>query len=326
MRKRTLISLLVLCFYAFSAFSQTTALVVYDGGYFVKNGKKWVEYRPSDKIGPWNEYVEYRDNDRFYYIKSKRCNVAIPKIARDKIYVDRKKNEKWEVVYNTLSVHPLCPYKDGLFYCYKTTSTEYDGYFVRNNNKWIEFRPNMKREAWAEFKQVSEDDNFFVLKSEHNTVYIPKSLENRFIIKKNDNSSWRGGYTPLAIYDRSAKYDYSFIYQESYPVRGKENLKHTLGGSRVSFDRKGNVHVSCGGKFYDFKYKSIKCVEFNNIPSVIHISIDDKNNIWIVSKEQCIVDCKSIGKKLNLIGCDNKDGYKEIRELIRINPIIFWSE
>ena len=325
MKNRFFITIAVLFCVALSSVAQTTALVVYDGGYFVKNGKEWVEYRPGDKIGPWNEYVEYNENDRFYYIRSKRCNVAVPKIARDKILVDRKKRGAWEVVYNTISVHPICPYKNGLFYCYTTSSTEYDGYFVRDNDKWIEFRPNMKREAWAEFKQTGEDENFFILKSEHNTVYVPKSMNNRFVIKKNGNNSWRGGYTTSAIYDRSAMYDYNLIYRNTFTVKREKDFRPATGSSRVSFDRNGNVQVATGGRFYDFKYRSIKHGLYNNTPA-IHISIDDKNNIWIVSKEQCVVDCRSVGKKMSFSGSDNKAAYNEIREIFRINPIIFWGE
>lgn len=325
MKKRILMSLAAMLCLAFSAIAQTTALVVYEGGYFVKNGDKWVEYRPADKTEPWNEYKQYRETDQFYYIKSKRCNVSVPKIPRDKVLVDRKKNGNWEVVYNTISVHPVCPYTDGLFYCYTTTSTEYDGYFVRDNNKWIEFRPNMKRDAWAQFTQVGEDENYFILKSEYNTVFVPKTLENRFVIKKNDNSSWRGGYTPAAIYDLSATYDYSFNYTSVLVAKRGDNFKPAAGTGRISFDRKGNIQIAYDGKHYDFKYRSIKYDRYEGRPAVC-ISIDDKNNVWITSQEQCIVDCKKIGRKMTFVGCDNKAAYNEVNETIRVSPIIFWGK
>ena len=197
MKKSILLGLLLS--FAMTAFAQTTALVAYEGGYFVKNGDNWTEYRPQDKAEAWNEYKQYKENDIFYFLDSKRCRVAIPKLACDKIFVDRNKNENWEVVYNTISVHPFCPNEDGPFYCYTTTSTEYDGYFVRDNGKWREYRPNMKRGLWAEFDESGENDTHFVLKSKHNTVLVPKTTADRFIITKNDNSSWRGGYTAVAI-------------------------------------------------------------------------------------------------------------------------------
>ena len=120
MKKSILLGLLLS--FAMTAFAQTTALVAYEGGYFVKNGDNWTEYRPQDKAEAWNEYKQYKENDIFYFLDSKRCRVAIPKLACDKIFVDRNKNENWEVVYNTISVHPFCPNEKGPFYCYTTTS------------------------------------------------------------------------------------------------------------------------------------------------------------------------------------------------------------
>ena len=259
---------------------------------------------------------------KFLFLKSKRCNVAIPKLACDKIFVDRKKKGKWEVVYNTISVHQTCPESNGLFYCYKTTSTEYDGYFVRGcNGKWREYRPNMKRELWAEFEQDSEDENYFVLLSKHNTVYVPKSMDNRFIIKKNDNSSWRGGYTTSAIYDRSAGYDYNFSYVDTYTTKRNNGLKQLPGSVRVSFDRIGNVQVAYDEKFHDFKYRSMKLERYENVYA-IHITIDDKNSIWVISQDSCVVDCEVFGKKMVLVGCSNEEGYREINSVLSINPIV----
>ena len=75
MKKRILSSLLIAFAFAITAFAQTTALVAYDGGYFVKNGDRWTEYRPQDKAEPWNEYKQYNENDTFYFLDSKRCRV-----------------------------------------------------------------------------------------------------------------------------------------------------------------------------------------------------------------------------------------------------------
>ena len=116
----------------------TTALVTYEGGYFVKDGDVWKEYRPAHKTGVWNSYKQFGEDDTFYYVKNKKCYVAIPKLYKDKIYIDRNKGEKnWEVVYNTLSVHQRCPDTDGLFYSYRNhrkEHSEYDGYYVRDIN------------------------------------------------------------------------------------------------------------------------------------------------------------------------------------------------
>ena len=321
MKKSILLSLLLS--FAMTALAQTTALVAYDGGYFVKNGEKWTEFRPQDKAEAWNEYEQYKENDIFYFLDSKRCRVAIPKLACDKIFVDRNKNENWEVVYNTISVHPFCPNEDGPFYCYTTTSIEYDGYFVRDNERWREYRPNMKRGLWAEFDEVGENDTHFILKSKHNTVLVPKTTADRFIITKNDNSSWRGGYTAAAIYDASAQsgHDYNFAYQKTFVAKRGDSYKQIKESCSISFDNNGRIEITYGDKQVSTVYSSIKLERYEG-ELAIHISIDKKNNIWILSQDQCIIECKKVGNKTMLLGCNDTKAYKDLMNRLRIRPIV----
>ena len=321
MKKSILLGLLLAL--AVTAFAQTTALVAYEGGYFVKNGDKWTEYRPQDKAKAWNEYKQYKENDIFYFLDSKRCRVAIPKLACDKIFVDRKKNENWEVVYNTISVHPYCPNDNGPFYCYTTTSIEYDGYFVRGKGKWQEYRPNMKRGLWAEFDEVGEDDFYYILSSKHNTVKVPKTIDNSFVITKNDNSSWRGGYTAAAIYDSSVKinHDYNFNYPTALVSKRGNSYKLAKENGSISFDTNGNIEMKFGDKYITTTYSSIKLDKCNG-ELAIHISIDKKNNIWILNQEQCNIECKGLGKKIMLLGNRDAKAYKELKDLLRIRPIV----
>ena len=321
MKKSILLSLLLS--FAMTAFAQTTALVAYDGGYFVKNGEKWTEFRPQDKAEAWNEYEQYKENDIFYFLDSKRCRVAIPKLACDKIFVDRNKNENWEIVYNTISVHPFCPNEDGPFYCYTTTSIEYDGYFVRDNGRWREYRPNMKRGLWAEFDEVGENDTHFILKSKHNTVLVPKTTADRFIITKHDNSSWRGGYTAVAIYDKSVMtgYDYDLSYQKTFVAKRGDSYKQTKDNCSISFDNNGRIEITYGDKQVSTVYSSIKLERYEG-ELAIHISIDKKNNIWILSQDQCIIECKKVGNKTMLLGCNDKKAYKDLMNRLRIRPIV----
>ena len=239
----------------------TTALVTYEGGYFVKNGKEWTEYRPAHKTGAWSKYKQYGEDDTFYYMKNKKCYLSIPKLYKDKIYIDRDKGKKnWEVVYNTLSVHQRCPDTEGLFYSYRNHRKEhgeYDGYFVRKNLVWQEFRPRMKSGVWAEFKQIDENNEYFILASAHNHVYIPKTTDNDIIIYKTDNNDWRGGYAIQAIYDRSAAYDYNFYCENSEKGGAPAAPARQC---RISFDRKGNIQLSYNGKFHDLNYQEIELV------------------------------------------------------------------
>ena len=306
-----------------TALAQTTALVAYEGGYFIKNGEKWTEFRPQDKAEAWNEYEQYKENDIFYFLDSKRCRVAIPKLACDKIFVDRKKNENWEVVYNTISIHPFCPNEEGPFYCYTTTSIEYDGYFVRDNGRWREYRPNMKRGLWAEFDEVGDNDTHFILKSKHNTVLVPKTTADRFIITKNDNSSWRGGYTAVAIYDKSVMtgYDYDLSYQKTFVAKRGDSYKQTKDNCSISFDNNGRIEITYGDKQVSTVYSSIKLERYEG-ELAIHISIDKKNNIWILSQDQCIIECKKVGNKTMLLGCNDTKAYKDLINRLRIRPIV----
>ena len=296
--------------------AQTTALVTYEGGYFVKNGKEWTEYRPAHKTGAWSKYKQYGEDDTFYYVKNKKCYLSIPKLYKDKIYIDRDKGKKnWEVVYNTLSVHQRCPDTEGLFYSYRNHRKEhgeYDGYFVRKNLVWQEFRPRMKSGVWAEFKQIDENNEYFILASEHNNVYIPKTTDNDIIIYKTDNNDWRGGYAIQAIYDRSAAYDYNFYYENS--EKGGKAAVPTK-QCRISFDRKGNIQLSYNGKFHDLNYQKIELISYEG-KSAVKITIDSKNRILLISSHRAVVDCRVLGKKMFFINGDNGKAFTEVNDLL----------
>lgn len=299
----------------------TTALVTYEGGYFVKDGDVWKEYRPAYKVGVWSSYKQFGEDDTFYYIENKKCYVAVPKLYKDKIFVDRDKGKKnWEVVYNTLSVHQRCPDADGLFYSYRNhrkEHSEYDGYYVRDNLTWREYRPRMKSGVWAEFKQSGEDENFFILKSSHNTVMIPKTTDDDILIYQNDNDNWRGGYAIEAIYDKSAAYDYNFYFDNS-EKGGKASVPAKQ--CRISFDRKGNIQLVYDGKHHDLTYRNVYIgtykVSDDILQTAIVISIDEKNSIWLFSPYRAMVNCKALGKKMFFIGGDNSKAFTEVNHLL----------
>ena len=318
--KRNILLTLVLAIAGVSfIMAQTTALVVYEGGYFVKDGKEWTEYRPTDKVEPWNEYMQYKEDDKFFYLKSKRCNVSVPKISHDKIYVDRKKNGNWEVVYNTIDVHHQCVDRNGLFYCYQDgRGREHNGYYVRlDNGVWHEYAPGKKRGVWAEFKQTGEDKDYFIVESKHNIVKIPKKPSLNFVITQPGNNSWRGGYTTKAIYDRSAGYQYNFYY-EKYAV-GKRGFKNS---ARISLDNKCNIQIAFGGKHYDFVYTDIAILEVNGENDIILITIDDDNFI-LLREGSATVDCEKIGKKeVFLVGATGKE-YRMIAEQLEMGTFRF---
>ncbi|MDO5461850.1 MAG: hypothetical protein Q4F44_09415 [Bacteroidales bacterium] len=315
MKRRFLMTLVLAIAGMASMIAQTTALVTYEGGYFIKDGKEWTEYRPADKVEPWNEYKQYNEDDKFFYLESKRCNVSVPKISHDKIYVDRKKNGNWEVVYNTLNVHLLCPEGNALYYTYRNHSMkhyEYDGYFVRDNLNWREYRPRLKSGVWAEFKQTAEDYRYFTLESAHNIVYIPKTTDDDIVIKDKDNRNWSGGYAIQAVYDRSATYLYSFYYTKSGLLKGKNKYGLTENTARISFDNKCNIQISFNGKHYDLTYTGIEVAELNGKEAIL-ITIDKDNRIWLFDGTAQI-ECKKIGKKMLFVGAGS---YRKLMEQLK---------
>lgn len=294
------------------AVAQTTALVVYEGGYFVKDGKKWEEYRPADKAGLWSSYKQWREDDTFFYLKNKKCQLAIPKVKKDKIFIARERGGKWEVVYNTIDVHHMCPNKDGLFYCYNDGRGDWhNGYFVRNNTSWVEYAPGKQRQVWADFKQTGEDDNYFYIESTKNKVSVPKRPELNFVITKLNYDGWRGGYTTKAIYDRSAQYDYNFYFKNA-----EQKKKYIANGARVSFDRSGNIQVAYNGKHYDLGYRSIQLADVDG-RNIIYIHINDKDTLTLTPDGKCFVKCKKIGKDLIFMSGDNGSNFAEVVTLLK---------
>lgn len=319
MKKKILLTLVLIVTGFVSLIAQTTALVVYEGGYFVKDGNEWTEYRPADKAGKWSAYKQYKEDDTFFYLKNKKCELAIPKLYKDKIFIKRDKKGEWKVVYNTIDVHYQCVDKDGLFYCYQDgRGREHHGYYVRlDNGVWHEYAPGKKRGVWAEFKQTGEDNDYFIVESTQNIVKIPKKPSLNFVITKPGNNSWRGGYTTKAIYDRSAAYMYNF-YFENYAA-GKNEYKN---GARLSLDNNCNIQVAFGGKHYDMVYTDIKLVDVSGKNDGILITIDSKNTI-LLRDGSAIVNCKKIAKqRVAFVGAAGKN-YSKIVEMLSFGTFRF---
>ena len=321
MKKRILLTLVLFVAGMVSLMAQTTALVTYEGGYFVKDGEDWTEYRPADKAGKWAAYEQYKEDDTFFYVKNKNCKLAIPKLYKDKIFIKRDKKGEWEVVYNTLSVHLLCPEGDALFYSYRNHALkhgEYDGYFVRDNLNWREYRPRMKSALWAEYKQVAEDGKFFILESTNNIVYIPKTTDNDIMIEEKGNPNWHGGYAIQAVYDRSATFLYNFYYPNSGRVKRNGSFELEAKGARISFDNKCNIQVALAGKHYDLVYTGIEIADYDGKEAVL-ITIDKKNRIWLMDGTARI-ESKVIGKKMILVGSGS---YAKVLEQLKMGTFKF---
>lgn len=133
-----------------------TGLFTYEGGFFIKDGNIWKEYRPKDKPGIWNTYSQYGEEANYYNIRNNTITLAIPKTSNNNFY--KRENGDWRIIYTTRVIYSY--FKDssvGLF-CFET------GYYVRDKKKWRLYLPDKKEGLWTDFDQYDEDDKFFYLK------------------------------------------------------------------------------------------------------------------------------------------------------------------
>lgn len=110
-----------LCFVAICALfltvdlmAQTTGLFTYTGGYFVKDGDNWSEYRPNDKNGTWATYEKYDEDGNYYFVSNSNCSLCIPKKENNKFYIH--KNGDWTVIYNTTDIYDSFSEYDYIFH------------------------------------------------------------------------------------------------------------------------------------------------------------------------------------------------------------------
>ena len=170
-------------------------ICIYEGGYFIRNGKKWYEYRPKDKpYAVWAEYSQYNEEDYFYNIKNTSNTVSIPKNSSNKVYI--YKNTKWEVIYNTTQVFNICPQRGNKLFCHTR------GFFFKNGNSWTEYLPDRNAtSAWATYTQTSSDSNFYYIKNANDEVAIPRKPVNKFFVRKTSEDKWKEVYTTTQIFD-----------------------------------------------------------------------------------------------------------------------------
>lgn len=88
-----LVSILALIPTLIPAFGQT-GIYSYDGGYFLRNGSHWEEYRPDYKTGVWASYEQYNEEANFFNIKNSACSVSVPKTASANFFY-AKPGEDW---------------------------------------------------------------------------------------------------------------------------------------------------------------------------------------------------------------------------------------
>lgn len=250
MNSRTVIIFCILCVISSVGTFAQTGLYTYDGGYFVRNGNNWTEYRPKYKEGVWATYTQYNEEEHFFNITNDLCDVSVPKSSVNKFYYSDKKEGDWKPIYDTRQVYDYMPSSGCGIYCYK------GGYFVRDGLKWREYRPADKHGVWAEFDQQSYDEYFFYIINDNDRVAVPVA-ESGGDIQLFKESEWKPIYSLTGIYDFAAGYEYSlsFSWYRKYDSGTEEYGDSLAVPCRVSFDSYGNgeVRYSQTSKSFDFK-------------------------------------------------------------------------
>lgn len=282
MKYKIFLLLFTLLAFANSIVAQNTGLFTYTGGYFIKDGNNWYEYRPGDKVGVWASYTQYGEEENFYNIENNINYVSVPKDPSNSFFV-AKENGEWKPIYTTRNFYNFFTDEGRDLYCYN------GGYFVRNGTKWKEYRPGDKQSAWSTYSLYKSDDDFFYIESSADKVAIPKSKDvsgSIFLYKNND---WEAIYTVSDIYESKGNgyyasagsspgnnsnlgnnssqqsYDYTlrFSCYEIWDDKEGSYGDDIYAPCSVSISRKGYGLISYGSKKVEFRFTRI--IEYEHI-------------------------------------------------------------
>ncbi len=178
-----------------TATSNKTMLCLYDGGYFIRDGLTWYEYRPSNNpTSSWATYKQYHEEEAFYNLNNSKCSLSIPKNPSNNIFISR--NGKWEVVYYTRQIFDFCPQRGNKLFCHTR------GFFFKDGNQWKEYLPEGQPTAvWSYYTQSGQDAEFYYLKNDKCQVAVPRKAASKFFIKRTANASWTVLYETTQIFD-----------------------------------------------------------------------------------------------------------------------------
>lgn len=252
MMYRFLLLSIVALLITLSPASGQTGLYTYDGGYFLRNGSHWEEYRPDNKLGVWATYEQYAEDDNFYSMSNSACCVSVPKTSSNNFFY-AEHGGAWKPIYTTREVYDYMPSEVRDIYCYK------GGYFVRDGMEWYEYRPGSSHELWNSYEQTDCDGRFFYLKCTGGNfqVRIPVSESWSSIYMKKDGD-WEAIYTLTGIYDSGKGFAYSIPFEE---MQFYDSDTEKFGDvqselSRVSFSSGGTGQVRYSDKKYAFSFRS----------------------------------------------------------------------
>lgn len=289
-----------------------SGLVTYDGGYFVKSGNEWTEYRPGDKMGVWATYTQYNEENNYYNISNSSTTLSIPKSNVNSIYIWN--NDTWNKIYTTLQVYGYFDNSSQQIYAYTQ-----NGYFVRDGDNWREYRPDKKEGIWAAYTQYKVDDNYFYLRNEKCDVCVPKALHNSFYIL--NGGEWCECYTTSAIYDPYAGFDYVLDF-DYYRVADNDGTLHDYESpAKLYLTRKGEGMISCGHGNFKFEFDAVTTVSFKGSDTVVGFKLYpdqyNEDKYILVFKDWCMVNIEDVCEYMNLNDGDYENTFNKIISLIQ---------
>ena len=177
-----------------------TGLYVYDGGYFLRNGNVWTEYRPGNKDGVWATYNQFNEKDNnYYHIKNSVSTMAIPKTADNNFYIYN--NGNWEIVYYTTCIYDIPSNNDSTFMFLNSIMMEDE-----EDNKAVAFIQNYLPLSLK--NKFTKDDLYYIhdlIKyhmddetDEEGYINIDKVVE--YVVKQATEEGEMGPYDPKDIF------------------------------------------------------------------------------------------------------------------------------
>ncbi|CDA94067.1 putative uncharacterized protein [Bacteroides sp. CAG:709] len=308
-----------------------TGLYSYEGGYFLRNGSHWEEYRPDTKVGVWSTYEQYNEEQNFFNIKNSKCSVSVPKNTSCSFYYAEPGGE-WESIYTTCEIYDYMPSEARNIYCYK------GGYFVRDGMDWYEYRPGDRHGVWNSYEQLNSDGNFIYLtcKSADFHIGIPKTESIGSIYMKKGDGEWTPIYTLTGIYDSGKGYEYSIPFGKLHSEDSADSLSMY---SCINIDCDGTGRVRYSDKNYSFEFSAANLYEASgDIGSMLFMllvggSPGDSEGFVLYAdeemKEEVLSYTKAYGKivcevtgvpgleAMEFMDCENESPGERIHDLIR---------
>lgn len=88
------------------------------------------------------------------------------------------------------------------------------GYFEKKGNKWYEYKPSEKAEAWNWFDEVDASDaNYYIIDNGNCKISVPKSPVNDFYIMLKGQSQWKFKYKSVEAPDKWMPRDRSAFHR-----------------------------------------------------------------------------------------------------------------